>query len=139
MLFRDSLNRERRQLHRGTFTTDNDDAALGNMVTFFVFFMIVADHRALGDTCVFLQNTPVQPGVTADVAVIEQDAGIDLGSGMHIDVSAQNGIPYLSPGDDTAPGNDRIDGLSPAIFLVERELGRRIGIARGTQRPLTVE
>jgi S1-C subfamily serine protease len=76
------------------------------MIMLFVFLVIVTNYRVLGNTHVLLKNTPAKLGVSADVAVVEYDAPVDLRSGMNVNVPAQNGIPDLATGDDAAAGED---------------------------------
>ena len=103
-----------------------------------VLFEIVAESRPGGDAHVLVEDGAADPGVPSDDAVVQDDRVLDARSAVHAHPSAQHGVPHGSAGEDAAARDDRIDRMSAAILVVEGELGRRIGVAGGAQRPLAV-
>ena len=60
------------------------------------------------------------------------------GAGVDPHAAAEHRVAHHAAGEDAAAGDDRVDGLAAAALVVEGELGGRVRVAGGAQRPLPV-
>src|SRR5215475_7581417 len=127
-----------RDLHRGPKALDDHDAALGDVVVLPVLIEVIAEPRAGGNAHVLVEDGAADLRIPSDDAVIEDHRVLDAGAAVHADPAAEHGVPDNAAGEDAAAGDDGVDRVAAAILVVERELGGRIGVARGPKGPLAV-
>ena len=103
-----------------------------------IVLQVVADFGVRRDADVLVQNGAPHFGAAADIAIVQDDRIFHQRAGVDSHVSKQNRVPNRATGEDTGAGHDRIDSLTAAVLVVEREFGGRIRIAGSAQGPLTV-
>src|SRR3954468_24533290 len=86
------LHKQVRDLDGGAVAADYDQTGFGDVVVDAVAFEVVANHGVFGSADVLIENGAADFGATADVAVVEDHALVDLGAGMDAHAAADDGV-----------------------------------------------
>ena len=97
---------------------------------------IVADGR-LPERAHFVEDRAADLAWRPDVAVVQDHAAFDQSAGVDAYSASQNGIAHRPP-ERMHPPETMVSMASPRRFLVEGEIGGRIGIAGGAHGPLAI-
>src|SRR5580700_7451815 len=100
--------------------------------------LVDADHGALGDFDVLVQDRVLHDRVPADLGVVQDYGPLHPGPAVHPYAGREYGTADQSAGDDDAVAHDAVDGPADAVATVVNELGGRLRWHVGEDRPLVV-